>query len=167
VETAQNDQPPGTPFGNLDWQWHDGGMATDERSGMEILDDSQCWKYLESQELGRLAVSVGAHPDIFPINYVVHRRRLLFKTAEGSKLASLAVNEAVAFEIDGYEADTNTVWSVVIQGHSRIVENDDESVLLEELPLVPWNLSEKSNFVEISASFLAGRRFVAEGRHTD
>lgn len=139
-------------------------MDTDARSGMEILDDSQCWEYLESQELGRLAVSVGAHPDIFPLNYIVHDQRLLFRTAEGSKLASIAVNEAVAFEVDGYEADTNTVWSVVLQGHSRIVDNDDEAAVLEDLPLVPWNLSEKGNFVEISVSFMTGRRFVAEGR---
>ena len=142
-------------------------MATDERSGMEILDDSQCWEYLESHELGRLAVSVGAHPDIFPLNYIVHERRLLFRTAEGSKLVSIAVNEAVAFEVDGYEADTNMVWSVVLQGHSRIVDNDDEVTFLESLPLAPWNLAEKNNFVEISVSFMSGRRFVAEGRHKD
>ena len=142
-------------------------MDTDARSGMEILDDSQCWQYLESQQLGRLAVAVGAHPDIFPLNYIVHDGRLLFRTAEGSKLASMAVNEAIAFEIDGYEAETNTVWSVVLQGHSRIVENDDESSQMEGLPLVPWNLSEKSNFVEISVSFMAGRRFIAEGRPQD
>lgn len=140
-------------------------MVTDARSGMEMLDESQCWEYLESQELGRLAVSVGAHPDIFPLNYIVHQRRLLFRTSAGSKLASMAVNEAVAFEIDGYEAETNRVWSVVLQGHSRIVESDDESALLEELPLVPWNISDKTNFVEISVSFMAGRRFVAEGKH--
>jgi nitroimidazol reductase NimA-like FMN-containing flavoprotein (pyridoxamine 5'-phosphate oxidase superfamily) len=139
-------------------------MDTDPRSGMEILDADQCWEQLAAQQLGRLAVSVGGHPDIFPVNYVVNDGRLFFRTAEGSKLASLAVNEAVAFEIDGFEIEENTVWSVVLHGHSRIVSNDDEAALLENLPLVPWNLSEKLHFIEITVSTLSGRRFVAEGR---
>ena len=139
-------------------------MDIDSRSGMQVLDEADCWDLLNANVLGRLAVSVGGRPDIFPVNYIVHDQRLLFRTAEGSKLASLAVNEAVAFEIDGYEAADNTVWSVVVQGHSRIVGNDDEAAVLEELPLVPWNLAEKVHFVEVTTSSLSGRRFVAEGR---
>jgi nitroimidazol reductase NimA-like FMN-containing flavoprotein (pyridoxamine 5'-phosphate oxidase superfamily) len=139
-------------------------MDTDPRSGMEILDEVDCWKLLAEQQLGRLAVSVGGYPDIFPVNYVVSNGGLFFRTAEGSKLASLAVNEAVAFEIDGYLADENKVWSVVLQGHSRIVSNDDEAALLEQLPLVPWNLAEKVHFIEIQPTTLSGRRFVAEGK---
>lgn len=139
-------------------------MDTDPRSGMEILDEADCWELLADSELGRLAVSVAGYPDIFPVNYVVSDARLFFRTSEGSKLASLAVNEAVAFEIDGYRAEDNKVWSVVVQGHSRIVSNDDEAALLEDLPLVPWNLSEKVHFVEIQPTTLSGRRFVAEGK---
>jgi nitroimidazol reductase NimA-like FMN-containing flavoprotein (pyridoxamine 5'-phosphate oxidase superfamily) len=139
-------------------------MDTDPRNNMEILDADQCWALLSGAGLGRLAVSVAGYPDIFPVNYVVSDEKIVFRTAEGSKLASVAVNEAVAFEIDGFEADENRVWSVVAQGHSHIISNDDEAARLEALPLVPWNLAEKVHFVQIEVGHLSGRRFLAEGR---
>jgi nitroimidazol reductase NimA-like FMN-containing flavoprotein (pyridoxamine 5'-phosphate oxidase superfamily) len=43
-------------------------MATDPRSGVTILEAHTCWMLLRSSEVGRLAVSVADHPDIFPIN---------------------------------------------------------------------------------------------------
>ena len=43
-------------------------------------------------------------PDIFPINYVVDHGAVVFRTAEGTKLAAAVLGQGVAFEIDGYEA---------------------------------------------------------------
>ena len=76
-------------------------MATDPRSGVTILEAHTCWMLLRSSEVGRLAVSVADHPDIFPINYVVQGGTLLFRTSQGTKLAALTINESVALEIDG------------------------------------------------------------------
>lgn len=82
-------------------------MATDPRNGMEILGDDECWHLLESQPVGRLAVAIAGEVEIFPINYLVHDRTIVFKTAQGSKLAAMAANARVSFEIDGYSPDTN------------------------------------------------------------
>ena len=35
------------------------------------------------------------------MNFVIYRDRIVFRTAPGSKLASVAINSAVAFEVDG------------------------------------------------------------------
>ncbi|MEI2716372.1 MAG: pyridoxamine 5'-phosphate oxidase family protein [Candidatus Nanopelagicales bacterium] len=139
-------------------------MDTDPRNGMELLTDDQNWELLATSVVGRLAVAPGGRPDIFPVNYVTRSRTVVFRTAEGSKLSSLAVNQAVAFEVDGYDADTNEAWSVVLTGTARLVSSEDESVMMEELPLFPWNTTPKYHFVEITPAQITGRRFVAEGR---
>lgn len=139
-------------------------MDIDPRNGMEILTDDQCWELLEREEVARLAVAPAGRPDIFPINFVVVGRRPLFRTAEGSKLASVVLNSAVAMEIDGYSAASNEAWSVVVYGTAHVVQRDDDAVQLESVPLFPWNSAPKFHFVEVIPSAISGRRFVADGR---
>ena len=67
-------------------------MAVDEPgSGVTGLPANACWALLRSQEVGRLAVSIADRPEIFPVNYVVDHGTVVFRTAEGTKLAG-AVN---------------------------------------------------------------------------
>ena len=54
-----------------------------------------------------------------PINYATDGRRLYFKTAEGSKLLGIVMNEDVAFEIDHIDYERHQGWSVVAIGVSR------------------------------------------------
>jgi hypothetical protein len=52
--------------------------------------------------LGRLVTCVGSRPEIFPVNFVVQRPTVLFRTAEGTKLLSVVIDNHVAFEADGH-----------------------------------------------------------------
>ena len=131
---------------------------------MDVLTEEQCWELLGTQQIGRLAVVVAGRPDIFPVNYLVHDSELYFKTAEGSKLASVMAHREVAFEIDGYDEASNEAWSVVCVGMARVLSHDDEVEAAEHMPLFPWNLAPKNRFVAIEVTELSGRRFVAEGR---
>lgn len=135
------------------------------QGAFNILSVENCWDRLNAEQFGRLAVSVAGRPDIYPVNYIVHDQRLVFRTAEGTKLASMAINTAVAFEIDGYEAETNTAWSVVLHGHARLVQHGAEAEALESLPLFPWNTSPKHRLVQVEPVEVTGRSFIAEGRH--
>lgn len=132
---------------------------------MDVLTDAQCWELLGANQIGRLATVVGGGVDIFPINYIVYEGEILFKTAEGSKLAGVMAHHEVAFEIDGYNEETNEAWSVVMSGLARVLTHDDELDAAEKLPLFPWNLAPKNRFVAIEPTAVSGRRFIAEGRH--
>lgn len=132
----------------------------------EKLTDDECWRLLSAEQFGRLAVSVAGRPDIYPVNFVIYQDAIVFRTAEGSKLASMAINSAVAFEVDGYQADTNEAWSVVVHGAARLVDHQPDEDELEHLPLFPWNTAPKHRLVKLEAFEISGRRFVAEGRHT-
>ena len=69
-------------------------MST-ESQPISILSETECWHLLASLTLGRLVTSVDAQPEIFPVNFVVQRRTVLFRTAEGTKLVSAVVNNHV------------------------------------------------------------------------
>ena len=78
----------------------------DQTHAVEDLDHHTCWQLLRSVSVGRLAVLVDDHPDIFPINYKVDHGTLVFRTAEGTKLQAATGGTPVAMEADGINADT-------------------------------------------------------------
>ena len=139
-------------------------MTTDAGNPIEELAVDKCWDLLENETLGRLAVSVSGVPDIFPINYAVMDRSIVVRTTEGSKLVSLMLNAAVAFEIDGWREEDNVAWSVVLKGLARDVTPGPLADRIAELPPVPWNTSPKNRFVIIEVSDVSGRSFEAKGR---
>lgn len=141
-------------------------MAVDETgSGVTDLAANACWALLRSQEVGRLAVSISDRPEIFPVNYVVDHGTVVFRTAEGSKLAG-AVQRDVAFEADGYEPGTGEAWSVVVKGHGEEVSRAHELLDTADLPLFPWHTAAKPRFVRVVPDEISGRRFHVIGRET-
>ncbi|GAA4658999.1 pyridoxamine 5'-phosphate oxidase family protein [Arthrobacter cryoconiti] len=131
-------------------------MNTDEQPGHAITAED-AWRYVEHTSFGRLALSVANIPDIFPINYLAHEGKLLLRTNPGTKLAELAVNATVAFEIDGLEE--NHAWSVVLKGTARIVESQNEIDTFDKLPLAPWIPTRKYTYVHIAPVSISGYRF--------
>jgi uncharacterized protein len=116
---------------------------------------------LARAEVGRLAVAVQGDPEIFPVNFVIDNRTVLFRTAEGTKLASVAVSARVAFEVDGFDGATGEAWSVVVRGTAELLEHLNDVYAAQELPLFPWDAAPKPVFVRITPRAVTGRRFTA------
>ena len=121
------------------------------------LNGEQSWRLLEGTRHGRLVVSVGGEPDIFPVNYVSSNRKLYLRTAPGNKLAQLTINSAVLFEADGILSDE--AWSVVLRGKARVLSNSAELAAVEELGLKSWVPTLKDFYVEIEPVSVTGRHF--------
>ena len=79
------------------------------------------------------------------------------RTAEGTKLAELAVNGKVAFEADAYNDDGG--WSVVVKGSARILSTGAEIAKADEAPLRPLIPTLKYNYIEIVPDEVSARRF--------
>lgn len=120
------------------------------------LDDEECWSFLRSQELGRMAFNLGGEVHIVPINYAVDGRALLFRTAPGEKLLSVVLGTSVAFEVDQFTEDE--ARSVVVRGRARLLE-EDEAHRADLVPLRPWIGTEKYDVVELLPQALSGRVF--------
>lgn len=123
------------------------------------LTTNQCWEYIRQAEIGRLAVIADAHPEIFPINFVVDHGSVVFRTAEGTKLRAALENGTVAFEVDGYDDRLGFAWSVVLKGSAVRLESIEEVLASEELPLFPWQSGEKNHFLRIEPVQTSGRTF--------
>ncbi|OBH61512.1 pyridoxamine 5'-phosphate oxidase family protein [Mycobacterium sp. E2479] len=128
---------------------------TDE--GVDILPVHECWELLGSLALGRLVTYAHGQPDIFPVNYVVQRRTVLFRTGEGTKLVSSAINNRVLFEVDDH--NVAEAWSVVIRGKARSLRTPEELEEAERAQVLPWTRPEKEHYVRIVPESISGRRF--------
>jgi uncharacterized protein len=133
--------------------------ANDAVHGIRDLSANECWRAIRSAEIGRLAVIIRDHPDIFPITYVVDHGTVVFRTAQGSKLDGVLSGHPVAFEVDGYDAGSNHAWSAVIKGRAERLQNIEDILDSAMLPLFPWQEGEKNNFIRIVPSEITGRRF--------
>jgi nitroimidazol reductase NimA-like FMN-containing flavoprotein (pyridoxamine 5'-phosphate oxidase superfamily) len=124
---------------------------------VSILPETECWNLLSSAALGRLVTSVDGQPEIFPINFVVQRHTVLFRTAEGTKLVSAAINNNVLFEADDHNVAEG--WSVIVKGTARLLRTDEEIDEAERAQLLPWTATVKQHFVRIRPLSVTGRRF--------
>ncbi|MCS4490634.1 pyridoxamine 5'-phosphate oxidase family protein [Corynebacterium sp. ES2794-CONJ1] len=124
---------------------------------VNILSQNECLEKLAGQRLGRIVVRRHADMDIFPINYVLDAGDLYFRTAEGAKLFSIALNSDVLFEVD--EVTETHAWSVVARGHAHVLRDTKEIQHADTLALQPWVPTLKYNFVRMTITSLSGRAF--------
>jgi hypothetical protein len=133
---------------------------------LEVLGEQECRALLERSAIGRVAVTCGALPAIFPVNYVVHGGDIVFMTGEGTKLRAASRNAVVAFEIDGWDPYSRSGWSVLVIGLARELEGP----LLAEaqnLPLEPWAHGSRNHYVRLGAEMVSGRRLKRRGVQPD
>ncbi|MGW4100602.1 MULTISPECIES: pyridoxamine 5'-phosphate oxidase family protein [unclassified Mycobacterium] len=128
------------------------------QSPVSVLGEDECWQLLSSVTLGRLVSTIGTRLEIFPVNFVVQHRTVLFRTAEGTKLISTLFNDRVLFE-----ADDHTVvggWSVIVRGIPQLLEAPEEIAEAERGQLLSWIATTKRRYVRIQPKEISGRRFV-------
>ncbi|KHE73713.1 pyridoxamine 5-phosphate oxidase [Kocuria marina] len=122
-----------------------------------VMDSQRVWELLDEMPYGRLAVQGAGLVDIFPVNHVVNQRKIYFRTSQGTKLASLVVNNHVAFEVDKVEG--THVESAVVHGRARRLETRAEVEAAEQLPLTPWAPNYKFHYVVLEPDDATGREF--------
>lgn len=124
--------------------------------GLEILSEDECWRLLATQPIGRVGVSLGALPAIFPVNFVVDDNQVLFRTGEGVKLKAALNHTVVAFEVDQADTDTRSGWSVLVVGVADVVPPGEPNAA----PIDPdtWVAGERDHLVRIRPEVLTGRR---------
>jgi nitroimidazol reductase NimA-like FMN-containing flavoprotein (pyridoxamine 5'-phosphate oxidase superfamily) len=130
--------------------------------GLEILTEETCWNLLESADVGRVGVTIGALPAIFPVNYIVMDRCIVFRTAPGSKLTAATAGAVVAFQVDNYQRADRTGWSVLAVGESEVVHDLDVTFEVLAARLEPWADGKRTNIVRVTPGFVSGRRIVHE-----
>lgn len=131
--------------------------------GLELLSEDVCARLLAVAAVGRIGVTIGALPAIFPVNYVVVDGAIVFRTTPGSTLATAAAGAVVAFEVDDYELSDRTGWSVLAVGKAEVIEDATAVPQLAAVGPTPMVDGERAAIVRIVPTLLSGRRLA----HTD
>lgn len=131
----------------------------DARTGLEIIDPDECRRLLAGDVVGRLAIVDGGSPAVFPVNYALDGDAIVFRTAEGTKL-SQGPRNTVAFEVDEFDREAHTGWSVVVVGRLEEVTDFDAETLdrVTHLPVQPWSRGDTSHWMRLVPSRVSGRR---------
>ncbi|MCZ9881763.1 pyridoxamine 5'-phosphate oxidase family protein [Arthrobacter sp. B2a2-09] len=135
-------------------------MNPQSADAIERLSPDECFELLGQSAVGRLAVIVGNHPDIFPVNYVVDNGSIVFRTGLGTKFWS-TMRDPCALEIDGFDAGSGKAWSVVARGPAHLIVDLQEKAAADALHLDPWQPGSKSYYLRLTLDAVTGRRFKA------
>jgi len=121
------------------------------------MSREECLSALRETTLGRLAISQGALPLILPVNYAMENANIIFRTNQGGLLDRTCRNTVVAFEIDAYDAETGSGWSVVAVGVANVLYAG-EWLRAVELGLSSAGAGDGEIFVKIIPGTITGRR---------
>lgn len=133
--------------------------TVDARTGIEWLDRDECLRLLAADEIGRLAVVAGQSPEVFPVNYRMDGDAVVFRTGPGTKLDH-GLRGPAAFEIDHFDRQHRTGWSVVVHGRLEEATAYDARTYerVQALPVDPWAGGDKSHWVRLVPERITGRR---------
>lgn len=126
---------------------------------MVELSEDECRTLLAGQPVGRVAFVVGDAPRIVPVNFVLREGWVEFRTTSYSELATHAPGHPVAFEVDSFDPDQASGWSVLVTGHCERVMEDFGSVFSStgESAATPWAGGRRPMVLRIEVTHLSGR----------
>jgi nitroimidazol reductase NimA-like FMN-containing flavoprotein (pyridoxamine 5'-phosphate oxidase superfamily) len=131
-------------------------------SPLAELSRDECLELLGGAVIGRVVVALGAsrRPVIRPVNYAFDppSQSVVFRSAPGTKLHALLHAAEACFEVDAFDPDNRTGWSVIIQGVTEPVTAPAEVRRLESLTLHSWLTGTTGQLIRIRARTVSGRR---------
>jgi nitroimidazol reductase NimA-like FMN-containing flavoprotein (pyridoxamine 5'-phosphate oxidase superfamily) len=137
------------------------GGEMDDGDALEVLTEDECRELLGVGRVGRVGVTVGALPVILPVNYGWVNGEVLFRTGTGTKLRAAVEKAVIAFEVDSYDEDARSGWSVLAVGRAYQLADSDAVVAAEQLGLAPWADGSRHEWVGMRPEFISGRRIEA------
>jgi hypothetical protein len=112
---------------------------------------------LATQVVGRVVVVVAGRASVFPVNYVLDRGDIVFRTDEGSKLDAARSGATVTFEIDRSDPLYHTGWSVMASGPLEAVTDPHDLGRVSGLPVRAWG-GMGDHWVRMPITSVSGRR---------
>lgn len=142
-------------------------MTEIDHAGLEILTPEECQALLASTPIGRLAFVDEGEPVILPVTIGMWDRSIVFTTAAGSKLSAAIMNQPVAVEVDGWDAEQHHGWSVLVKGTAMVVDEGREIDSLDRLSVRSWTRPEQPKaWVRVLPNEITGRRVPGTPRTT-
>lgn len=120
------------------------------------LDEHECYERLRRAKFGRVALSSGALPVIFPIHFTLMGADPVFRTDPGTKLMAASDGQVLCLEIDEIHPVVHTGWSVMVTGRADVLTAAADLAEARALPLRPWT-GDGAAYVRVQAAMVSGR----------
>ncbi|HEY5170549.1 MAG TPA: pyridoxamine 5'-phosphate oxidase family protein [Acidimicrobiia bacterium] len=123
----------------------------------DSLTETECRTLLATRTFGRVGVTSGGLPVIFPVRYLYEDGAITFRTGGGTKLRAAESGDVLAFEVDAYDTETSQGWSVLALGRATVLTTEHEH---EDLPTLdsPSAENPRSHYVRLHCELVTGRR---------
>jgi hypothetical protein len=123
---------------------------------MRELSIDESLALLLTRPMGRLVYVIEGEAKVVPLNYMLHRRSITFRTAYSDLLSEIE-RRPVLFEVDYSDNARRAGWSVIVRGVAEEIWRGDELAIMRELPLQPWAPGNRDRYVRIVTSDITGR----------
>ncbi|MEU1283468.1 pyridoxamine 5'-phosphate oxidase family protein [Kitasatospora sp. NPDC005856] len=141
-----------------------GRAPANARVRTEELDPAACWARLGAGGVGRVLLTAPQGRLVaLPVNYRVLDAAVLYRTVADGTLARADGGE-VAFEVDRLDEVFATGWSVLVNGITSTVSDEEAVQRFERLadPL-PWAGGERDTWMRIEPTGITGRIIRPDG----
>jgi len=130
-----------------------------DHAGLEILPFDACLRLLASVPVGRIGFVENGEMVVLPVNHIVDGQDVIFRTTHGSKLSAAEGEYLVAFEVDHYEAQTHSGWSVLMTGRAEMVDAEADVERMSRHGPRPWVTAvQRAFWIRIRPTSISGRR---------
>ena len=132
------------------------------------LDQDECRRLIAGGGVGRVAFRGEQGLHIVPVNFTVDGDSIFFRTAPYSELGEHGAGTSVAFEVDHFDLESKSGWSVVAKGSLHVVSDPAElaAVRLGADP-EPWAEGVRRLYFRLTWRELTGRRLPPAAPQTE
>jgi nitroimidazol reductase NimA-like FMN-containing flavoprotein (pyridoxamine 5'-phosphate oxidase superfamily) len=127
---------------------------------LEKLSSAECLALLSRGHVGRLVYQDDLGPVAVPVNYAMAGSDIVVRVEGGVKRAAIH-QPSLAFEVDHYDDDEQSGWSVIVRGVGQEVEMDRVPELIRRMeghPPTPWAFGVHNVWLQLTPGIMTGRR---------
>ena len=123
------------------------------------LSTAECERLLRSGVVGRVAITTPTGPYVVPVNYSVVDDMVVFRTTPYSVVGTHGMNAPMAFEVDQFDYEYWTGWSVLVRGRGQPVADAEELQRINDAWAPhPWASGQRNLFYTLRWTEISGRR---------
>lgn len=116
-----------------------------------VMNAEECWQLLRTRPVGRVAWSGTEGVSVVPVNFAVVGEDIVLRTTPYSMVARDCPDRDVAFEVDLFDEENHSGWSVLLRGRCHREQRASEGP-------TPWVTGPRVLGMRIEVRSLTGRR---------